>query len=292
MVPLSSVIVTCILTSGTTAASWDIEYTGKSAVTGTGAFVLATSPTIATPIINSAAHVGGTWVADATWTLPAFTLGGTVTATGQEITSPVLNTAVAKGTWTTSGTWTLPAFTLGGTVTMNGQTISGAVVFNNALSGITTLNASGLVTASSGITFGGSTLSTYVGPTSFTPGLTFGGGATGMTGTFTGRYQRLGGTVTFCAQISLSAKGSSTGTATITGLPVASSTIAAPYSLVYTFIDVNVGGGDYVVQANTSPGNTTIDIFQTGDNVDVVSLTHANFADNTLLRIQGSYFVA
>lgn len=83
MVPLSSVIVTCILTSGTTAASWDIEYTGKSAVQGTGAFVLALSPTIVTPVINSAAHVGGSWVADATWTLPALTLGGTVTLNSQ-----------------------------------------------------------------------------------------------------------------------------------------------------------------------------------------------------------------
>lgn len=138
MVPLSSVIVTCILTSGTTAASWDIEYTGKSAVTGTGAFVLATSPTITTPVINSAAHVGGTWVADATWTLPAFTLSGTVTATGQEITSPVLSTAVAKGTWTTSGTWTLPAFTLGGTVALGGQTLSGS----STVSGTMTFSAS------------------------------------------------------------------------------------------------------------------------------------------------------
>lgn len=50
----------------------------SGAPTGTGALVLNTSPTIATPVINSAAHVGGTWVADAAWTLPAFAMGGAI----------------------------------------------------------------------------------------------------------------------------------------------------------------------------------------------------------------------
>ncbi len=54
MVPLAEVTVTCILTSGTTAASWDIQYTGKSAVTGTGSLVLATSPTLVTPTLGVA----------------------------------------------------------------------------------------------------------------------------------------------------------------------------------------------------------------------------------------------
>ena len=54
MVPLSRVTVTCILTSGTTAASWDIQYTGKSAVTGTGAEVLSVSPSLTTPVLGVA----------------------------------------------------------------------------------------------------------------------------------------------------------------------------------------------------------------------------------------------
>jgi hypothetical protein len=37
---------TCILTSGTTAASWDFDITGNGSVTGTGAIVLADGPTI------------------------------------------------------------------------------------------------------------------------------------------------------------------------------------------------------------------------------------------------------
>lgn len=54
MVSLSRVTVTCILASGTTAASWNIEYTGKTTVTGTGNMVLATSPAFTTPNIGAA----------------------------------------------------------------------------------------------------------------------------------------------------------------------------------------------------------------------------------------------
>ena len=42
----TTVMVTCILTTGTTAASWEAGYTDFSTATGTGNVVLATSPTI------------------------------------------------------------------------------------------------------------------------------------------------------------------------------------------------------------------------------------------------------
>jgi hypothetical protein len=60
----SSIKVTSILASGTTAASWDAEYVGFDAVTGTGANVLAASPTLT-----------------GTVTLPSTTSIGTVTNT-------------------------------------------------------------------------------------------------------------------------------------------------------------------------------------------------------------------
>jgi hypothetical protein len=46
-------LYTCILTSGTTAASWAQKYDGFSAVTGTGSNVLATSPTFVTPVLGT-----------------------------------------------------------------------------------------------------------------------------------------------------------------------------------------------------------------------------------------------
>ena len=49
----TSAAFTCILTSGTTAASWDYDFVGFSATTGTGAVVRATSPTITGAVLNS-----------------------------------------------------------------------------------------------------------------------------------------------------------------------------------------------------------------------------------------------
>jgi hypothetical protein len=46
-------LFTCILTSGTTAASWDYDQVGFATITGTGSAVLATSPTLITPILGT-----------------------------------------------------------------------------------------------------------------------------------------------------------------------------------------------------------------------------------------------
>ena len=51
-----SVKITSILNSGTTAASWDYEYVGFNAITGTGSNVLATSPTISDPVITESVN--------------------------------------------------------------------------------------------------------------------------------------------------------------------------------------------------------------------------------------------
>ncbi len=45
-------------------------------------------------------------------------------AGAEELDNKTLDASVAKGVWTASGTWTVPAFTLAGTVTGTGQTIS------------------------------------------------------------------------------------------------------------------------------------------------------------------------
>lgn len=54
------------------------------------------------------------------------TVSGTQTLTNKTLTSPTLTTPAINGVVTTSGL-TLPAFTLGGTVTSNGQSFSGTI---------------------------------------------------------------------------------------------------------------------------------------------------------------------
>lgn len=52
----TSYLFTCILISGTTAASWDADFTGSTAITGTGSNVLSISPTLTgTPLSTTAA---------------------------------------------------------------------------------------------------------------------------------------------------------------------------------------------------------------------------------------------
>lgn len=52
----------------------------------------------------------------------------TMIAASQELTNKTLNASVGKGTWTASGTWTLPAFTLGGTVSGGNNQINNVVI--------------------------------------------------------------------------------------------------------------------------------------------------------------------
>ena len=53
VIPSTTVLCTCILTSGTSAASWDFDFVGYTSNTGTGANVLATSPTLVTPALGT-----------------------------------------------------------------------------------------------------------------------------------------------------------------------------------------------------------------------------------------------
>ncbi len=80
---------------------------GVTNETGSGALVFGTTPTLTTPVINTVASVGGAWTAAATWTLPALTLGGTVSGGGNQINNVVIGTvtplAGAFTTLTTSG---------------------------------------------------------------------------------------------------------------------------------------------------------------------------------------------
>ena len=120
---------------------------------------------------------------------------------------------------------------------------------------------------------------------SFTPGMTINGSATGITGTFNGRFQRLNRVVNLSIEVILTSKGASTGSVVITGLPYSASA-----SLGQT-IPVSFATG--LVTA-TSVGalmsGTTISLRNAIYNFSG-ALTDANISNNTALYISGSYFV-
>lgn len=120
----------------------------------------------------------------------------------------------------------------------------------------------------------------------WTPTLTFGGAAVGMTYTTqTGLYVKVGPLVFIDMLIVLSAKGSSTGNASISGLPFTNQ------SGVQTGLSVS----NYASMASmTSPGayvassDTTITPFNFGATSNTV-LTHANFGGTATFRLAGCY---
>lgn len=156
-----------------------------------------------------------------------------------------------------------------------------------------TLNASNTLTLSgtdsAAIAFGAGGTVAYTSSGTFVPVLRFGGASVGITYSVqTGYYTTHGNTLTFAISIILSSKGSSTGAATISGLPVASR--AGPIDSFYSYGSTNlvftlqplaaIDGGASIVQliANNSAGALTV-------------FTDTNFANNTAIYITGTYLI-
>ena len=145
-----------------------------------------------------------------------------------------------------------------------------------------------------GISFdsGSTTLSNYSSST-FTPALAFGGASTGITYSLQyAKYWRIGSIVFISVRISLSSKGSSTGTATITGLPFSASNDNG-----ISFFPMSAGlitlGANYTSHfAYTNANSSVINMQETGNNVADVNLTDANFSNGSSLSFSGMYFIA
>ena len=132
------------------------------------------------------------------------------------------------------------------------------------------------------------THATYVTGT-FTPGLTFGGGSTGMTwSSRSGRYIRLGNLIYVSANMRLSAKGSSTGAAKVTGLPftaVNDNAVGNAVVLWYQMATnwVYVGGS---VEKNAT---TLILVGFTAAGASYTQLFDTDFANNSIIGFTCMY---
>lgn len=129
--------------SGTGWASWKIADGKLATISNT----LTLSGTDGSTL---AIGTGGTLGTAAYTAASAYQAAGSYAtlAGSEELTNKTLTSSVGKGTWTTSGTWTLPAHTLGGTVTGGGQQINGVIIGTTGpLAGsFTTLSATAALT--------------------------------------------------------------------------------------------------------------------------------------------------
>ncbi len=143
---------------------------------------------------------------------------------------------------------------------------------------------------------GTDSLANYVGWTSFTPVLTFGGNSVGITySNQLGHYTRIGDTCYWGVCITLTSKGSSTGAAKLTAFPFTiadngnrGSSFGA--ALTYTKdINLDISGGYYSAVMMPSAGEAIYLLNEIGDNLTPTELTDADFGDATRFRASGFY---
>lgn len=165
--------------------------------------------------------------------------------------------------------------------------IFGTAVVAGGGTGATTLTGLVLGNGTSAMT----TIS-YTAAGSWTPGIAFGGGTTGITySSQVGKYTQIGNIVFFSCIVTLSSKGSSTGAATITGLPVTIGggscklDISSAQNVTFTASYITA----YWATVNAT---TTFNVNQYSSTLGVASLTDTNFANNTNLQFSGFYFTS
>jgi hypothetical protein len=137
------------------------------------------------------------------------------------------------------------------------------------------------------INFGGTTLSTYIEGTC-TLSLKFGGLSVGLTyAVQLCKYTQIGNLVHVDAHLALSAKGSSTGTATVTGLPVAESSTASRYQLVLARISASTFTGQG--EGYIDPTTPTVINLGVNNNGVTANLTDANFTNGSSIILSTTY---
>lgn len=157
-------------------------------------------------------------------------------------------------------------------------TTTGPIVISSGTGSTTIGNLTGATTLKFG---SGSALSAYIAKTSFTPILKFGTGTTGITYTTqTGYYTQIGSLVIFNINIVLSSKGSSTGTASITGLTL---TTGNDLGIETRFNVVTYTGSTMSYYEGTA-------VFFDSHLVSGgrVAMTHTNFSNNSEILLSGS----
>ena len=156
------------------------------------------------------------------------------------------------------------------------------------------LDVIGNIRSSEGILFGTDTASAnalddYEEGT-WTMGVSFGGASVGVTTSLnTGTYTKIGRQVTVCGNIELTSKGSSTGSARITGLPFTIASGQSFYSATSLYFANITFTNQFQGYGNVNA--TTIDFRETTVLGLEGPLTDADFANNSSIMVSLTYFV-
>jgi hypothetical protein len=153
------------------------------------------------------------------------------------------------------------------------------------------ISSAGLATFTGGINLGDTTLSNYAEGT-WTPALKFGGASVGMTYTTqTGKYTRVGNLVTVDVTLTLSAKGSSTGTATITGFPFAAASGTYNNMAAAQWVSWNTALVNLMVSLTTGASAAGLLGITAASTSMVGSVSDTYFTNSSSLAFVLTYFV-
>lgn len=123
----------------------------------------------------------------------------------------------------------------------------------------------------------------------FTPALKFGGASVGMTGTFTGVRRRVGKLTFITIRITLTAKGSSTGAATITGLPEAAAAACYAGLAVNYAANLGVSVASLVPYIGSSTSVISLTYFPAAGATGVTNMIESSFTNTTDIILSGCY---
>ena len=126
----------------------------------------------------------------------------------------------------------------------------------------------------------------------WTPSVTFGGNSVDLAASiYSGVYTKLGNICIFSCNLTLTDKGTSNGTAVITGLPFTAGGISTMNGSVRAVYAANMSGLTGGIEGRTTENSTSITLQDWGA-TGVAVLTEANFNDNSAIRLAGTYQIA
>lgn len=284
---------------------------GTGGTLGTAAYTAATAYAPAagsTSITTLGTVTTGTWSATAISPTRGGTGQSTTATSGRYLKGDGTNWGASTGS--ASGTGACSANTWASTLSSDAAPTCTQPSISAGISGLGTgvatalgnsTNASGGVVTFSGnigaasatsVNFGGTSLGVYAEGT-FSPGISFGGGTTGITyGAQVGVYTRVGNRACVDINVTLTAKGASTGTALVTGLPFTVKALTGyfPALAIGSTSALTAGTPGPTIYAIQGTATAQIASYDSATGVNT-SLTHAALTNTTSINASGCYAI-